>query len=236
MNDRLKSGFIWAGVSLLIVIVLIVVIKIGSNRATNSGTVLKTPVTVNDHIQGSTNAKVTLVEYGDFECPVCLTYYPMAKQLHADFPNSVAFVFREFPLTSIHHNAQIAAQAAEASAKQGKFWDMHDMLYNTQNNWSTMSDPTSYFVTLANSIGLNVKQFKIDLNSKTIKKHVAQDLASANANGLNATPTFFLNGKEIQNPKTYTDFKTLVEQALRKINTSSVSTYANTSTANTTAQ
>lgn len=237
MNERVKSEFIWAGVSLIIVIVLIIIIK-ASTGVTNVsvGTTLKTPVTINDHRQGPTPAKVTLIEYGDFECPVCYTYYPMVTQLQKDFPNNLAVIFREFPLTTIHHNAQIAAQAAEAAAKQGKFWDMHDVLYNTQNQWSGKQEPTNYFAILAHSIGLHVNQFKIDIKSQAIKNRVAKDVNSANANGLNATPTFFLNGKEIKNPKTYNDFKILIQHAMGSSNSSSTPHYESIGTTTATAQ
>lgn len=162
----------------------------------------------NDWVRGdSTKAKSVLIEYGDFQCPSCGVYYSVVKQLETDLGDDVAVVFRHFPLTAIHPNAQLAAQAAEAAGVQGKFFEMHDMLFTEQKVWSNESNAAEIFVGYAQKLGLNVDQFKTDLYSSAVKDKIAASVKDGGTLGLRGTPSFFLNGKELPQAKSYAEFK-----------------------------
>lgn len=155
-----------------------------------------------NHVEGQNKKGVTLVEYGDYECPVCEGYYPIVKQVAAKFSKDIHFQFRNLPLISIHPNAFAGARAAEAAALQNKFWEMHDTLYD-QNNWqawSTAPSPTSFFNAYAQQLGLNLDQFKQDYASSKVNDSINADLAAFKATGQQqATPSFFVNGAFVDN-------------------------------------
>lgn len=175
-------------------------------------------LTINDtdHVRGSKDAKVALVEYGDFQCPACGAYYPLVKNLETDFPDNLAVIYRDFPLTSIHKNAMNGAKAAEAAGLQGKFWEMHDMLYEKQDEWSGLGDPKDTFAGYAETIGIDKDQFLTDYGSKEVQDKISADINVANQLGVNATPTFYLNGEKLTNPTSYDAFKSLVQSAIDK--------------------
>lgn len=167
------------------------------------------------HSTGNTNAKVVVVEFGDYQCPICGQWYPYLKNtLMPQYGDKINFVFKNFPLTQVHKNAQIAAQAAEAAGLQNKFWEMHDALYDHQQDWSEQSDPTGLFIQYAQSIGLNVDQFKSDLNSQKVKDIVNTDAKLATDMKLQGTPTFFVNGQPVTITTGFDDLKHAVDQAL----------------------
>lgn len=152
------------------------------------------------HVEGQSKSGVTLIEYGDYECPICGEYYPTVKQVVAQYSSQIYFQFRNLPLTSIHPNAFAGARAAEAAAMLGKFWQMHDLLYENQNAWSQSSDPQPYFNSYAQQLGLNVTNFKQDMASDQVNNLINADLAAfAKTGQQEATPTFFLDGKYISN-------------------------------------
>lgn len=165
-----------------------------------------------DWVEGASlkDAKVTLIEYSDFQCPACGAYYSMVKKLSQEFKN-VSFVYRNFPLSQ-HANAWPAAQAAGAAGKQGKFWEMHNMLFDNQNAWSGSTSPEEIFNAYAKTLGLDMNKFKDDSNSAEIKAKIESDYQSG-ANQIDGTPTFFLNDKKIQNPQNYDDFRNIILQA-----------------------
>lgn len=169
-----------------------------------------------DHIKGNKEVSVTLVEYLDFECEACGAYYPLVKQLAEEFKEDVRFVNRYFPLPG-HKNGMQAALAVESAAKQGKYWEMHDKLFGEQKNWGekTAADP-KIFEGYAQQIGLNLEQFKKDVASKEVKDRVERDKNSGTRLGVSGTPTFFLDGDRIPNPKTPEDFKTFINAAILK--------------------
>jgi protein-disulfide isomerase len=139
------------------------------------------------------------------------------KQLQAQFGNQLLFAFRNFPLYTIHPDAGIAAQAAEAAGMLGQFWPMHDLLYQNQATWST-ADPSvvvnEWFDGYASSLGLNVAQFNTDINSTQVTNKIATDVASGNAAQIDHTPTFFINQKQIVNPDSYDEFVADIDAAL----------------------
>jgi len=161
----------------------------------------------------SANLKVTVVEFGDYQCPACEAAYPITKQMLADYQGKINFVFRNFPLP-MHPNAPEAAEAAEAAAVQGKFWEMHDKLYDTQNEWADLSNPTDKFVSYAGDIGLNVDQFKADITSNKYADIIKADQSDGNSLGISATPTFFINGQRIVGVPTYNTLKKAIDSDL----------------------
>ena len=167
-----------------------------------------------DWIKGDREAKVTLIEYGDFQCPACATYYFMTKKIAEDIPSGFKTVYRHFPLITIHKNAFAAAQAAEAAGAQGKFWEMHDLLYEKQSEWSEEGNAKDKFVGYAKEIGLDENKFKEDFDKSETKDKIEAQIAQGTALGINATPTFYLNGTKIQ-PKSYEEFKKLIEDQIK---------------------
>ena len=150
---------------------------------------LSVQVTDKDHIQGAKNAPVTLVEYGDYECPVCGAAYPIVKDIQKIMGDKMRFVFRNFPLAQMHPHAVGAAEAAESANAQGKFWQMHDMLFENQGNL-TEKDLLGY----GEKLGLDANQFATDLQTAAYKDKIQSDLESGAESGVNGTPTFFING------------------------------------------
>jgi protein-disulfide isomerase len=149
---------------------------------------LANPVTEKDHAQGPADAPVTLVEYGDYECPYCGRAYPIVKEIQKRMGDRLRFVFRNFPLNTLHEHAGVAAQAAEAAAAQKKFWEMHDMLYEHQAELAD-ADLVSY----ALKIGLEIYQFEADLSGEKYAKKIRADFRGGVRSGVNGTPTFFIN-------------------------------------------
>lgn len=154
----------------------------------NNMSKLKPAVSAADHYQGAKDAKVVLVEYGDYQCPHCGHAYPIIKSVQKKMGHKLKFVFRNFPLSEAHPNAVHAAIAAEAASAQGKFWEMHDMIYENQNN---LDD--NHLLAFATKIGLNVKQFEADFDSSNCQKKVEADFESGVRSGVNGTPGFFIN-------------------------------------------
>jgi protein-disulfide isomerase len=150
---------------------------------------LTPPVSASDHAAGPDDAPVTLVEYGDYECPYCGMAHPIVKAAQRELGDQLRFVFRNFPLAEAHPHARLAAQAAEAAAAQGRFWEMHDILFEHQDALEP-EDIIGY----AKTIGLDVAQFKRDLEAGTYAKRVRDDFRSGVRSGVNGTPTFFVNG------------------------------------------
>lgn len=167
-----------------------------------------------NHIEGDGKKNVTLVEYGDYQCPACGQYYPLLKQVFDKYKSDIHFQFRNFPLVQIHKNAFLGARAAEAADKQGKFWEMHDLLYEQQQAWSESSDPTTFFASYAGQLGLNVDTFKADMASSNVNDLINADIQEGQKLGANSTPTFVLNGKKIDNPHSLDDFNKLIDNAI----------------------
>lgn len=152
---------------------------------------LKPSVNKNDHIRGNANAELVIVEYGDYQCPYCGAAYPVLKELMDEFGNQVQFVFRNFPLSEMHQYARPAAIAAEAANLQGKFWEMHDAIYENQQylNKDLLQE-------IAEKLNLNINQFKNDIESSELAEKVDSDFESGIISGVNGTPSFFVNGKK----------------------------------------
>lgn len=163
----------------------------------------------------SSTAKVTLVEFGDYECPACGAYSPLVRQLLTELTGQINYVFRNYPLSQ-HANAAVSSYAAEAAGLQGKFWEMHDKLYDNQNDWVNLSDPKPIFDGYAKGMSLNIPQFDSDINSQKVKDKISRDLGDGNLISLNATPTFYVNGIKIETlPASYDEFKNLINDAIK---------------------
>ncbi len=172
-------------------------------------------VTAADHKLGSDSAKVKIIEYADFQCPACANAAPNLTQLVKDYPNQVQVIYRPFPLESIHPTAAISAQAAEAAGKQGKYWEMHDLLFQNQTVWENQPTARDMFASYAQQIGLNVDQFRKDMDSQEIQNLVASEYQQDLNMRLDHTPTMFIDGKEITTPSNYQGYKSLVESFLK---------------------
>ncbi|OGV93637.1 hypothetical protein A3B57_02575 [Microgenomates group bacterium RIFCSPLOWO2_01_FULL_47_10] len=167
-----------------------------------------------DH-QTSASASATLVEYSDFQCPACAAYYELVGKLKADLGDRINIVYRHFPLRSIHKNAQLASQAGQAASLQGKFWEMHDLLFASQTKWAEIEDPTATFISYAAELGLDAAKFTADLTSQPVIDAVNANYSSGLKFGVDSTPSFFLNGTKMTNPGSYEAFKQLVEDKLK---------------------
>jgi protein-disulfide isomerase len=150
---------------------------------------LTPPVTGRDHIQGFNDAPITLLEFGDYQCPYCGAAYPVVHQIQRNFGRKLRFIFRNFPLTQAHPYALIAAEAAEAAALQGKFWEMHDLLYENQDNLQP-----DLLLALAQKLGLDIPKFGAAIQSDDLKRRIKEDRQSGIHSGVNGTPCFFING------------------------------------------
>ena len=152
-------------------------------------------VVVTDHVKGNPDAPITIVEYSDFQCPACEVQYKSIKEVWAPIKSSVRFVYRHFPLTNIHPHALTAAYYSEAAAMQGKFWEMHDMLFDNQNRWTGVKDIKPVFDGYVKQLGLDTEKFAVDLKSDAVKSKVAADMQSAKKAQASSTPSMYLNGE-----------------------------------------
>jgi len=161
-------------------------------------TKLRTPIGPHDHTQGEPNAPITLVEYGDYECPHCGRAFPIVKRVQKHFGDRLLFVFRNFPLNQSHPHAESAAEAAEYAATQDKFWEMHDLLYENQDRLSS-----ELYEELAQQLGLDPFALTASLDRGDFTDRVRADFMSGVRSGVNGTPTFFINGQRHDGPFDY---------------------------------
>lgn len=173
-----------------------------------------------DHVRGERDNKVTLIEYADFQCPSCGSYFPTIKQLEQKYGDKVTFIFRHYPIISLHPNAFAAARASEAASKQGKFFDMHDKLFETQSLWGQVAtNQQSLFEGYAKDLGLNLDQFKSDYTSETIANRINRDVSSAKQFNITGTPSFVINGNKITTPaNSVEEFSRVLDKAIKDSN------------------
>ena len=219
MNEQQKQVLIGGAFVVAVIVLGLGLALISNNQPANisSTTPLTAPVSVQeDHIRGVASSSVSVIEYGDFECPACGAYEPIVEQLAKTYGDRVTFVFRQYPLYQIHQNAMISAEATEAAANQGKFWEMHDIVYAKQSDWSELApaDAAKKFASYAQEIGLDVNQFNTDLTATSTVERVTKQLALGDNAQIDHTPTFFVNLKQIPNPPTYDAFSSIINSAL----------------------
>lgn len=157
--------------------------------------------------------KVTLVEFGDFQCPACADAYSIVKQVEKDYGDKLNLVFRNYPLPQ-HANALPAAEAAEAAGAQGKFWEMYAKLYENQDKWSSVGNPIDIFTQYAKDLGLDVDKFTGDVKGEKYKDRILSDQNDGNTIAINATPTFFLDGQKLEGIPSLDNLKSLIDQKL----------------------
>jgi protein-disulfide isomerase len=218
MAMNTKRVIFW--VIFIIVIALIVWGLIAAaNKSSRDGSSLLLPdqITSDDWIKGNASSTVTLLEYSDFQCPACGLYFPIVEQLVKEKIKDIRFVYRHFPLSQ-HANAIPAAKASEAAGKQGKFWEMYEMIFSTQKDWENSTNSAKIFSGYAESLKLNMEKYAADVDSKEIAdKIIASEKGGIKA-GVNSTPTFYLNGKKIQNPNSYEEFNKIINEAIQTKN------------------
>lgn len=219
-SNTKRRVILWVSVIAGIGLIVFGMIKLaGSTPASTQTGSLSQAVSSSDWAEGNINSKVVLVEYSDFQCPACEVFYSVLKDIQAKYGNQMEFVYRHFPLSQ-HANARLAAQAAEAAGKQGKFWEMHDLLFKGQTTWASQSNSIAEntFISYAQSLKLNTDQFKSDISSQTVINKVENDYQSGLKSGVDGTPTFFLNGKKLPPPSSYADFESTISNAISAAN------------------
>ena len=167
------------------------------------------------HRISSSNSKITLVEFGDFQCPACSASHPIIKQLLSDYKNELTFVFRNYPLP-MHKNAKIAELAAEAAGAQGKFFEMENLLFENQKDWSESNKAlTDHFMKYAKELELDIDKFEKDVKDKKYESKITRDKADGDSLGVNSTPTFFINGVIQPGGLPYDQFKAKIDEVLK---------------------
>lgn len=206
------------------IILAIVVVGLGAlfvftkpdENSSNTFTGDAAKIQQDDHARNGTDQKVTLIEYADLQCPACGAYHPLLKQLSEEYKDTVNFIFRHFPIISAHPNAFAAARAAEAASNQGKFWEMHDKLFETQSSWGQVaSNQQSLFESYATELGLDMEKFKTDYVSEATADRINRDVTSAKQFNVNGTPTFILNGNKIDSPSNLENFRKVLDEAVK---------------------
>ena len=229
-SGQANKATVWFIVGFLVLVTAVVIVAGAYSSGTSSDTASSTfvattvpAITSADWTEGNPNAKVSLIEYGDFECPACGEYFPLVQQLVQNYSSTVLFVFRNFPLYTIHPFAGIGAQAAEAAGLEGgatKYWAMHDLLYTDQTQWSMNDSLTpaqvtkQYFDGYAQSLGLDVNTFNNDMNATSVTQKIQNDVTGGNAAQIDHTPTFFINLAQIPNPTSLSNFEATLSAAV----------------------
>ena len=203
------------------IIAMVAVIAVGvsivySNSVSNKA---NEGISFEKHIRGNAEAKVVITEYSDFQCPACGQFFNILETVLAEKGDDVQLEYKHFPLTSIHPFAIPAAKASEAAGQQGKFFEMHDKLFQNQQIWSKGPNPNSYFMKYAQDIGLDMALFKTHMKASIINDKISDEFKEARALGLGSTPSFFLNGVPMQF-ESYQGFIDQVDSAISKTKTS----------------
>lgn len=208
--------------SILAVVVLVFggVFFYNRNKA-SAPTTSKGSSGLTSHVEGDGASGITLIEYGDYQCPACGQYYPIVKQVVQGYDEQIKFQFRNFPLFQIHQNAIAGARAAEAADLQNNYWGMHDLLYQNQNAWSEQKDPLPNFKEYAKQLNLNVDKFATDFKTSLVNDRIQADLREGQKLGVDSTPTFFISDgtgspKKISNPTSLDAFNKVIQNAIKQ--------------------
>jgi protein-disulfide isomerase len=201
------KGAPWTGATLVLILGALALFVFTGSPPADTATVPLEYAT--DITSGPADARVVVVEYADFQCEACAHYAPMLASLRTDYKDTVRFVFRFFPL-NYHAFGMVSAQAAYAASLQGKFWQMHDLLYENQQEWSESADPVPHFEAYANSLGLDVATFRQDMNAQGTRDLIASVKSQGSQDGVHRTPFFAINGTAIV-PSSLSDFKSRID-------------------------
>ncbi|MDP2671206.1 MAG: thioredoxin domain-containing protein [bacterium] len=205
--------FVFSALTALTMLFVVGLLAFNQKPTQVSADKINSLVREDSQVLGVADAKATLVEFGDFQCPACATVEPTLQELRTLYKDKVKFVFRHFPLPS-HDNALPAARATEAASAQGKFWGYHDLLYQHQTEWSALSDPTAKFEAYAVGLGLDLEKFQNSYQSGDFDEKIQADKKDGLGLNVAGTPTFYLNGKKLVGNYSLNFFKTEVERAL----------------------
>ena len=214
----MKKETKWLGAILIITVVLLfggifLLTRKDSSKAVAGATVSQIDYSKGQKI-GSSSAKIKLVEFSDFQCPACAVAGSYTKKLRVTYSDQIQFIYRHFPLPQ-HIHARSAAILAEAAGEQGKFWEMHDRLFETQEQWSKLASSTAFFMDLAKQLGLDEVKVEQALKESAFKSEIDSDIAEGQSLGVNFTPTFFINGRKLT-LRTFEDLNTAVAEELKK--------------------
>lgn len=208
-----KRLLTWGGFIVIIVLIIWGLIAAGNKaKKENEAIAPVDQVAQDDWVSSTSTVPVTIIEYSDFQCPACGLYYPLVERLLRENPTEVKLVYRHYPLAK-HPNAIPAAKASEAAGRQGKFWEMYRMLFNTQETWTNTTNAAEIFAQYAKTLGLDIEKYSIDIALPEIETKINNSIKSGLKAGVNSTPTFFINGKKITNPQSYEDFKKIIDDA-----------------------
>jgi|SRR3989344_606345 len=188
--------------------------KYVTTSTVDSNTTSSIEVTDSDWVRGNKEAKITLVEFGDYQCPACADYEPFVEKLSQEFADDLKIVHKQYPLSTIHKNALLAAKVAEAVGKQGKYWEIHKLLYEKQDEWANDGNPRGKLVQYALDLGLDKQKLESDMDSDETRDEINKDIALGDSLRVNSTPSFFINGEKIA-PRSYEEFKKIVEDYKR---------------------
>jgi protein-disulfide isomerase len=176
---------------------------------------------------GQEQGVITLTEYGDFQCPACAGFFPVVSQVKEQFKDQIRFEFKHFPLVQIHPNATAAHRAAQAAANQNKFWEMHDLLYENQQSWTSSTSPASIFEQYARQIELDMDKYAADVNSGEVLSIINFDVEEGKSKGANSTPTFYIDGEKIEDLSTISSIEGFTELIQEKIDAKNSSSSQN---------
>lgn len=207
-------GLAWKAA--LVVLVPLVVGVLLYGLGSNAQLASPAQVTENDHVRGVADAPVTLVVYGDFQCPACMEEAEVIARAWRRIGESVQLVFRHYPLDT-HSHAFLAARYAEAAARQDAFWPMHDLLYANQSLWAVLPEPASLFDGFAEDLGLDMEQLARDLEADDIRDKIRADQRGGTRAGVRSTPSLFVNGRLVATPRSAVELEALVARELRQV-------------------
>lgn len=190
--------------------------RAANTPSTSKPTIVATNVAPSTHVRGRSDAPVLLEEYADFQCPPCGFLHPILKKLEGEYPTQLRVAFHHFPIRKMHKHAAEAARAAEAAGLQGKFWQMHDLLFEKQAEWKDAPTARPLFLTYARTLGLNLEKFTQDIDSTVMSNRVMNDENRGSARGVTGTPTVFLNGRELkfEEVTNYNTLRALIEREI----------------------
>ncbi len=210
-----NKQLLWGGLGVVAVLLVAGVAywaSLGANPSAVGPTgKLTIPVSASDWSRGAVNPKVTIVEYSDLECPACATYEPVVQKVVADNKDTVQLIYRHFPLSQ-HRSAELSALYAEAAGKQGKFWEMHDKLFANQATWTInpAAKNEALFQSYAKELGLDMAKLATDLKDASLVAKIKASYDGGVAAGVDSTPSFFVNGVRVKNPRSLEEFQALI--------------------------
>ncbi|MDG5767452.1 thioredoxin domain-containing protein [Balneolales bacterium ANBcel1] len=216
-----KRYVLWGGLVGVMLVVALVMVRLADQETENAVTAgnatsehadLLEP-REDDWIKGNPDADVVVVKYSDFQCPACRFYASMDDRLSRDLEEDVLFVYRHFPLQNFRYS-MLASRFAEAAGKQGEFWRMHDLIYINQQRWARSDDGADMFMQFAESLELDMDQFRDDLDDPEIRERIEAQYESGQRLGVRSVPSLFINGEPIENPRSMEDYRSLIESYL----------------------